>query len=121
MATLQKCVAVDLLRRFVYLMGFGLFCFAFTGEAQEFVTALAAYLVVTAVLNLTRHFVLWQLQMLVCCLAAAVFAGAAVLFWMLGQGALIAELVILGVAAAAVSAATVWHMGYCMKRSYHEK
>lgn len=118
-SVLQKCAAVDSLRRFVYMMGFGLFCFAFTGYVQDFVTALIAYLVVTAVLNLTRHFVLWQAQILACFLAAFVSAMLTVAFWLMQWAA--AELIILGAAAAAVSAVSVWHVGDCMRRSYYEK
>lgn len=115
---LQKSVAMDLLRRFVYMMGYALFCYAFTGYRQEFVSALILYVVVVGALNVSRHFVQWQMQMLVtlgaCILSATVIVFCGVL------GAVMAEMAVFGVLAAVLSIVTVWHVGFCMKRSYYE-
>lgn len=126
-AVLRKGIIGDLLRRFVYIMGFGIFCYAFTGAAQDIVTAMLAYIVVVAFLNLTRHVMAWQIQLLA-------DVGAAILFWLLAlmcwlpatirqdaAAVLVSELVVCGVLALVTSAVTVWHMTYCVKGSYYEK
>lgn len=118
-ALLQKSVAVDLLRRFVYMMGYGLFCYAFTGYRQEFVSALIMYVVVVAALNVSRHFALWQAHMLVTLGACVLFTTVMVFCGVLG--AFLAETVIFGILAAVLSVGTVWHVGFCMRRSYYEK
>lgn len=123
---LEGGIAFDMLRRFGCCLLIGLVCYVFTGSLQDLVLALAAYLVITGVLNLTRHTVNWQVHLFLGIASSVLFSIAAVLLWLPGQmlqdraAVSAVELAVCLVLAAAVSAATAWHMSYCLKRSYYE-
>ncbi|MCM1283111.1 MAG: hypothetical protein NC180_01960 [Muribaculaceae bacterium] len=122
-ALLHKAVMGDCLRRLIYLLVYGLVWFALTGERQCFVSALAVYAVATAVLNLTRHVLVFQLHMTFGLAAMLPYLAIALPAMYLEKSAAVwlAELAAAILLAAGVSVFTVWHVGYCVKGSYYER
>lgn len=125
-AVLRKGIIGDLLRHFVYIMGYGVFCSVFSGYRQDIVTAMLAYIAVAAFLNVTRYMIAWQFQLFASFGAAVIFGIFTIVCWLLAasEGAAAVfwtELAISSVLALAVSIITVWHMTYCVKGSYYEK
>lgn len=121
-AILGRSALGDCVRRFVYLLLYGLLCFALTGERMAFASALAVYVAATALLNATRHMQIVQMHMLLAFAAmpAYVLLMAAVRGFA-SLGAWLPVLFVLLCLAIGVSALTVWHIVYCVKGSYYEK
>ncbi|MCM1107384.1 MAG: hypothetical protein NC355_10625 [Blautia sp.] len=122
-ALLQKAVTGDCLRRLIYLLVYALVWFALTGERQCFVSALVVYAVATAVLNLTRHVLVFQLHVTLSLAAMLPYLAIALpaMFLEKGTAVWLAELAAAILLAAGVSVFTVWYVGYCVKGSYYER
>ncbi len=125
LAFLRRAAIGDCLRRFCWLMIYAGFMFAVTGEVYHFVMLLAAYVVVTGILNLTRHMQIVQMHMMCMMLAALIYGTFAVTLKILAEAAgtwmLVAELVLFSLLALAVSGLSVWHIMYSMRGKNDDK
>lgn len=125
LAFLRRAAIGDCLRRFCWLMIYAGFMFAVTGEAYHFVMLLAAYVVVTGILNLTRHLQIVQMHMMCMVLAALIYGTLAVTLYFIAEAAgtwmLVTELALFSLLALAVSGLSVWHILYCMRGKSDDK
>lgn len=117
----------DLLRRLVYLLVYGCIFYCMFGQAMDFVLIFLVYASSVAVLNLSRHTPVWQMQMLVSFLGTIVFDLLFVFFWIACEMAesstvvIVVELLIAIILSILVSVFTIWYMMSCVKKSYFEK
>ncbi len=114
----------DLLRRFVWIMGYSLVGYLISGEIRELVTGLFIYLIITADLNLSRH--VENPQYLLLCVQPGVLLfmiirTLGIIFELMnGTSFYIIEISLLLPGTAVVSALTIWHMMYCVKKSIEQ-
>ena len=126
LSILQKGMVGDLIRRFIYMLGYGCICAVWSGNLQNIVSMLVAYTIAVLSFNLTRYMMIWQIQMLLAMGAAVLYEVAFFLCWLVAQNrightVLFVEMGVGAVLAVVASIVTLWHMMHRMKGSYYEK
>lgn len=120
-AVLRCGIVTDLVRRFVWVLGYSLAGFLITGEYGEFVTGLLMYVAVAASLNLERH--VQNPQYLLACVQPGAVGFlilrviGLVLEEIIGWPVYLMEFILFAAAAIGVSAVTVWHVMNFIGRS----
>jgi len=123
---------MDLVRRFVYLALFSLLCVLHSGNMEYWIMGILIYLVVVAVLNISRYLPILLMQLMVSMAAAIVYLvllrGTEALRLLAERGTgmdktetVMIELAALIVLTVGVSIFTVWHAVKRVKGSYYEK
>ncbi|MCD8120194.1 MAG: hypothetical protein LUE29_12100 [Lachnospiraceae bacterium] len=118
---LREGITTDLVRRFVWILGYSLAGYVIGGDSREFITGLLMYVAVAASLNLERHTQTPQYLLLSAQPGAVLFlvlrVAGLILEQMYGWPVYLAEFIIFAAAAVGISVLTVWHMMYCIGRS----
>lgn len=124
---LELAVIFDLVRRWLYLMIFGLVCYMHTGIWQIFVVVQIAYIAIILTLNISRYLMVFLLQLMVTGIGIAIYnilvMGLFMVedFW---KGTITFQI---GIAAGifivcvVLGLLTVVHIRYRWKESYYEK
>lgn len=119
MPVLRGALIGDLIRRFLYVMVFAAVCYGKSHKPEALCAGLMIYLIAVGTLNITRYLPGAIQQMMVACLATAVYEVYGVVTKGMHGGT--AELILLITAGIGVSIVTVGHVLCRQKRSYYEK
>jgi len=121
----RNALVMDLIRRFVYLLGAGVIAYTKTGMLSMFMTALTGYIVLVIALNVTRYMSTFLLQISMSQATVMLYTLCMLLFSDFenidSYGLTCAVILLLLVVSAALSVITVAHVKGRWKESYYEK